>query len=580
MNSAAPGAGIPDDDRYDLGALVVLRIIWQRWWIIVIIVALSLGMAVRRVNAVVPMYSASATVEITEAQKDWVFGVAGVKSVDPIRTIENEKKKVNSTPVWKSVHEKLGLEISQQIARLTVDSVGVADLIEITVQSPNPDVAVVAADAFATSYISFRKAQVSTQLNTLAEFLTERSAFYYDQVAQLDVLIAERTGNQLDLEFYRVLASAASPNTALNADAAIGGDELDGELARLLADREAALSLATELEKRADEVNLESSITGTGPSMLGEAGNVQGPLGTSATRQLVVAAIAGLAAGITMAFAVDYLDDKLRTRDTVERELVGVPVLGATPNDRALGNRSGAIATLTRPVSSTADAYRSIRSAFIARTESTPVQTVLVTSPDPREGKTTVAAELAVVMARSGRDVVVVDANLRRPRLHRRFDMAQEPGFSSVLSGDKALSSALVAVALAGTAGRLRVLPAGPLKGGVTAVLDGRRTVEVLRAVQADADLVIIDAPHVLSISDAQVLAGMVDAVIVVARKKVTKRRRLGASLAAVGRTGVPVIWTVLNGFGRPDRAAARRAGRRSVRIDRVVETRPRAGVR
>lgn len=580
MNVSAPGAGIPEDDRYDLGALVLLRIIWQRWWIIAIILALSLGMAVRRVNAVVPMYSASATVEITEAQKDWVFGVAGVKSVDPVRTIENEKKKVNSTPVWRSVHEQLGLEASQQISRLTVESVGVADLIEITVQSPNPDVAVIAADAFATSYIAFRKAQVSTQLNTLAEFLTERSAFYYDQVAQLDVLISERTGNQLDLEFYRVLASAASPNTALNADAALGGDELDGELARLLADREAALSLATELEKRADEVNLESSITGTGPSMLGEVGNIQGPLGTSTMRQLIVAAVAGVAAGLAMAFAVDYLDDKLRARDTVERELVGVPVLGATPHDRGLAGRTGAIATLTRPVSATADAYRSIRAAFIARSESTPVQTVLVTSPDPREGKTTVAAELAVVMARSGRDVVVIDGNLRRPRLHRRFNVAQEPGFSSVLAGDKPLSSALVAVPLAGTAGRLRVLPAGPLRDGVTAVLDGRRTIDVLRAVQADADLVIIDAPHVLSISDAQVLAGMVDAAIVVARKKVTKRRRLGAALAAVDRTGVPVIWTVLNGFGRPDKGAARRAGRRSIRIDESAASRMPADAR
>ena len=580
MSAPAAGTGVPEDDRYDLGALVVLRVIWQRWWIVAIVLSLSLGMAVRRTNAVVPMYSASATVEITEAQKDWVFGVAGVKSVDPVRTIENEKKKVNSTPVWQAVHDLLGLETSQQISRLTVDSIGVADLIEITVQSPNPDVAVVAADAFARSYIDFRKAQVSTQLNTLAEFLTGRSAFYYDEVSQLDVLIAERSGNQLDLEFYRVLASVASPNAALSADAAIGGDELDGELARLLAEREAALSLATELEKRADEVNLEASITGTGPSMLGDAGNIQGPLGTSAMRELVVAAIAGIAAGLALAFAVDYLDDKLRSRDTVERELVGIPVLGATPMDRGLAGRTGAVATLTRPVGATADAYRSIRAAFIARAESTPVQTVLVTSPDPREGKTTVAAELAVVMARSGRDVVVIDANLRRPRLHRRFGVSQEPGFSSVLAGDKALSSSLVTVPLAGTAGRLRVLPAGPLSDGVTAVLDGRRTVDVLRAIQADADLVVIDAPHVLSISDAQVMAGMVDAAIVVARKKVTKRRRLGAALAAVDRTGVPVIWTVLNGFGRPDKGAARRASRRTVRVDEVVGSRMPAGMR
>ena len=527
-----------ENDRHDLATLELLRVVRQRWWIVAIVLCITLGMALRQASTGDPRFSATATVEITEAQKEWIFGVVGVSSVDPVRLLETERYKVSSTAVWEGVESRLGTAPTAQISSLTVEIVGNADLLEITVEAADPDSAVRGAGAFADSYIEFRVNQTAATLETLGESLRSRSTSYYEQLADVE---------------SRIRATAAP------------GDEIGNELARLLVERDALLSLATESEKRADEVILEASVRTSGPTLLGEAGNVQGPLQTSVLQALVLAAVVGLAAGAVLALLVDYLDDRIRSGNTTEPEFADVPVLGATPDDRDLSRVDGATATISRPMSGTADAYRAIRAALLARAETTPIQTILVTSPDAGDGKTTVVSELAVVLARSGRDVVVIDANLRNPQLHDRFRIGQVPGLASVLAGDRAMSMALVTVPLDGAAGRLRVLPAGPLLHDVTEVLDGQRTIEVLRTVQADADLVLIDAPDVLGSADAHVLAGMVDGVILVARKGRTKERRLAAALSAITSAGVPAVWTVLNGFATQDLATGRRnTGRRS----------------
>lgn len=555
---------------------MVLRVVAQRWWLILIVIALSAAMTVRRANAVSYMYEASTQVAVTEASRDWVFGVAGVEATDPIRTIETQIQIAMSHPVWEGAWDRLGVERSKQIADYDVVTFGVSDVLVFKVQSPDPRLAEDAAIAFAEAYVEVRKEQVATELRTLADFLTERSAAYQEDVSILDTRIAELSGREQDEEFYRLLASAASANEALQASVLIEGGRSDPELARLIAAREAALTLALELEKRADEVNLEAALLGTGPYLMDGVAYATGPLGTPFARQMTVAVVSGLAAGLALAFAADYLDDRLRRREGIERELVGVPVLGATPADRSLRSHQGGVASMLRPVSATADAYRSIRSALLALNEHTPVQTLLVTSPGQREGKTTVATELAAVMARGGRSVVLVDGNLRKPRVHERFGVDGEPGLASVLVGEHGLGSALIEIPMIGTTGRLRLLPAGSTDEGVTRVLDGTRTVEVLRALQADSDLVIIDSTHLNSIADAQVLAGVVDGVVVVARRKVTKRRKLASALAAVSKSGVPVVWTVLNGFadrGRPIQGRGLRGQRRSdevIRIDKL----------
>ena len=568
--ASSANAGIADDDRYDLGLAVVLRVVAQRWWLILIVVALSAGMTVRRANAVSYMYEASTQVAVTEASRDWVFGVAGVEATDPIRTIETQIQIAQSHPVWEGAWERLGVERSKQISHYAVETAGVSDVLVFKVQSADPRLAEDAAIAFAEAYVDVRKKQVSTELHTLADFLTERSAAYQEDVSILDARIAELAGREQDEEFYRLLASAASANEALQASVLIEGGRSDPELARLIAAREAALTLALELEKRADEVNLEAALLGTGPYLVDGVAYAAGPLGTPFARQMTVSVFAGLVAGIALAFVADYLDDRLRRRERIERELVGIAVLGATPRDRTLRRKGAGVASMIRPVSATADAYRSIRSALLARSEHSPVQTLLITSPRQREGKTVVAAELATVMARGGRSVVLVDANLRKPRLHQRFGIDPQPGLSAVLVGEHGLGSCLIEIPMSGTTGRLRVLPAGATPDGVTRVLDGGRTVEVLRALQADSDLVIIDTTHLNSIADAQVLAGVVDAVVVVARRKVTKRRQLAVALTAVSKSGVPVVWTVLNGFADRDRSIGSIAPRRAAEVVKI----------
>ncbi|MGH9124820.1 MAG: polysaccharide biosynthesis tyrosine autokinase [Acidimicrobiales bacterium] len=257
----------------------------------------------------------------------------------------------------------------------------------------------------------------------------------------------------------------------------------------------------------------------------------------------------GLAVGIVLAFGlaflVDYLDNRVRGQDDLVHVTGGLPVLGLIPPTP--GWRDGRVArviSVEDPAAEVSEAYRRLRTSiqFLALDRS--LKTIQVTSPWKSEGKTTTVVNLAVTLARSGQRVIVVDCDLRRPRIAEFFHLSSRVGFTSVLLGDAPLSRALQPVE--GVEG-LRVLPAGVAPPNPSELLSGKRTREILERLAADADCLLIDSPPVLPVSDAAVIAGLVDGVLVVVNDNSTKRKQLQRAMELLTQVGSTVAGLVLN---------------------------------
>ncbi|MCA1708113.1 MAG: CpsD/CapB family tyrosine-protein kinase, partial [Actinobacteria bacterium] len=176
------------------------------------------------------------------------------------------------------------------------------------------------------------------------------------------------------------------------------------------------------------------------------------------------------------------------------------------------------------------------------------LRTVQVTSPASSDGKTTTLVNLAVALARAGQRVIVVDCDLRRPRVHRFFGLEQTPGFTSVLIGDVRLSSA---VQLVPHTEGIIVLASGQIPPNPSELLSSERASQIFASLEAQADVVLIDSPPVLPVADASVLGGLVDGTVVVASANRTHRKQVTRALELLSQVDAYVVGTVLNQVGK-----------------------------
>ena len=244
----------------------------------------------------------------------------------------------------------------------------------------------------------------------------------------------------------------------------------------------------------------------------------------------------------------EFLDDKIKNIEDLRRQSRGNEILGTVPaladwDDTEIAR----LVTVERPSSASADAYRTLSTGLQFVSVRQPLRTILVVSPMSSEGATTTLANLAVALAHSGRRVICVDCDLRHPRLHDFFGLPATTGFTSVLLGDQPMSLSLQTVPLT-SAGSLRLLAAGPLPPNPAELLATSRVAELLTAVTADADVVLIDAPALMYVDDAVALSTRVGGVVVVATTGLTGRRDLGRALDLLDDAGAVTIGLVLNG--------------------------------
>ncbi len=259
----------------------------------------------------------------------------------------------------------------------------------------------------------------------------------------------------------------------------------------------------------------------------------------------LLAAIVGLLLAVGIAFAAEYLDDTLKSPEAVEA-VTGLPTLGTIIRMQGDDNRSVIyrLATILYPRSPAAEGYRTLRTNLEFASLDKPARTMLVTSAVPGEGKTTTAANLAAVFAQAGHDTLIVDADLRKPGVHKIFGLGNTAGLTNLLRSDE---STIDAVALATEQPHLRVITTGALPPNPAELLRSARMRTVMERLAGAAEYVIVDSPPLQAVTDAAILSSLVDGTVLVVDAGRTRRGAVGHGRDALAKVGARVLGVALN---------------------------------
>ncbi len=278
-----------------------------------------------------------------------------------------------------------------------------------------------------------------------------------------------------------------------------------------------------------------------------EAASVPGgPIRPRTMNNLLLGGAIGLMLAAGAAFLIEYLDDTLKTPEDIEQAL-GLPVLGYIAEMQYAEKGKENLYVAMQPRSPVSEAFRSLRTNLEFAGVEKPLKSILVTSPGPSEGKSTVAVNLAAIIAQGGKNVMLIDADLRRPHIHRFLGISNRMGLSDVFRGITSLET--VYRTWDGTKG-LTVVTSGSLPPNPSELLSSERMTQVINTLEAQFDVVVIDSPPSL-VSDAPVLAAKVDGVLLVVHPGHTHIDAARATLEQVNRSGARMVGVVLNRIPR-----------------------------
>jgi succinoglycan biosynthesis transport protein ExoP len=260
---------------------------------------------------------------------------------------------------------------------------------------------------------------------------------------------------------------------------------------------------------------------------------------------IILAAALGLLAAVGIAFLVEYLDDSLTSSDDVH-EVTGLPTLGIVPVMKGDPKRSEIyrLEALLNPRSPVAETYRALRTNIEFASVDAPLTTLLVTSAVPKEGKTTTAGNLAIVFAQGGSRVLLVDADLRKPGVHCLFALPNQYGLTTLFRDETAT---VKEVAGETELANLKVITSGPLPPNPAELLGSKRWHTILERLKAEADLVIIDSPPLQAVTDAALLAAVVDGTLLVIHARRTRRGAVRQARETLARSGGNILGVVMN---------------------------------
>jgi succinoglycan biosynthesis transport protein ExoP len=295
--------------------------------------------------------------------------------------------------------------------------------------------------------------------------------------------------------------------------------------------------------KRAKETSLTSALKSTNVFIVDRAEVPQAPFEPKVQRSVLIASIIALMLGIGLAFLLDYLDQTFHGPDEVERTL-GVSYLGSvglvTPD---IAGSVSELVVLKEPASGVVESLRAVRTNMLFSLAEPGPKTLLVTSPGPLEGKTFLSANLAVAMTELGRRVLLIDADLRKPRLHKIFGKPSTPGLSDLILGQCTLCDAVKDTQVKG----LKLLPAGKIPRNASGTLGSGGMREFIAQLKGRFDFIIFDTPPVLTVTDAAVLTGNLDGIIFVLKAGETTRSNAKRAFKQLQNIESKVLGVVLN---------------------------------
>ena len=288
----------------------------------------------------------------------------------------------------------------------------------------------------------------------------------------------------------------------------------------------------------------------------------QEPLAPNNTLIILTSASIGFVLAAGAAYVLAYLDDTIKTPAQITR-LTDLPVLAGIAE---IKDKEGTLITVTKPRDPVSEAFRVLRTGIQFSSVDNPNRKLLVTGSVPKDGKSTTAANVAAVLAQAGHQVLLVDADLRRPQLHKIFDVPNKRGLTSLLLGysdgseqiDEDTHRLVQETTQATQVEGLQLLTSGPVPPNPSELLGSKKMKGLLDSLGNQFDFLILDSPPVLSVTDAAVLSTQVDGVMLIVRAQETKRSLVSRSVEILEEVNANLLGCVLNGL--PERSEGYRA--------------------
>jgi succinoglycan biosynthesis transport protein ExoP len=509
-----------------------LRHYWhllRKWsWLVVVGALLSGGSAFVVSRNMTPVYAASTTLLVTPGSAQALDNYSSLIASE--RLAQTYAQLLQSAPILEETYQRLQSEsvadpeadipasgFSGHIGSVSAQPVRDTQLLRVTVTGTNPDLITSAANTLVEVFIQWQaEVQRARYAESKANLATEM------EQAQSSIQETE--------ERIRTLQA--------------GGESVDeNELIRLQDQLARYRNSYSALLSSYSNIGLAEANSGATVTVVSAAARPTAPVRPQVVRTTLLATAVGSLLATGIAFLIEYLDDTVKIPQDLQP--MGLTVLAMVQRVNQDGRNSmPQLYAVNQPKSLAAEAYRTLRTNLQFSSLDKPLRSLVVTSAVATEGKTTTAANLAVVMAQAGKRVVLVDGDLRRPSAHRLFDLSNETGLTMALVEDlDALSGFLRETEVE----NLRVLAAGPVPPNPQELLGSQRMEDLLHKLEEEADVVVLDTPPTLVVADASVLSARTDGVLVVVNTGRTRRAAVQQAVDGLRQVGAQLLGCVLN---------------------------------
>lgn len=482
-----------------------LTIFWRRKWVIICILLVTEAVVIVATIMTTPKYTASTILRIATS-------TAGTVNYTYADRLTNTYVRMATTkPVLDELKQRLGLTDLPYIEVATVPN---TELLQIYVQYQDPILA-------------------ANTANTLADILVSQSVELYTGSGQssLEILneqLKEMEGelNQARKEYTDLVAQ--NPDDAATVETAKQSLDVKQQI-------------YDGILKQYEQARLNTALREKSIYVVDPAFPPDSPSEPNAVKNLALGGLASLLGGVGLAFLFENLDTILYTTEQIEK-VTQLPSLGTVPNAdvrKQLISMNGNTPYV--------DAFRRLRSNLFALQQDSPHHTLLLTSSEPGEGKSTLVGNLAYVLAQAGKKVVVVDCDLRRPTLHKIFKLPNEQGLSNVLNKNEEPEGLLQDCAVPG----VKIVTSGPIPSNPAELLGSQQMSNLINRLHQDCDYVLLDSPAMLSVSDAIVLAPAVDGVILVVSRSHSHREGVLSACKQLADVKARILGVIINRAGR-----------------------------
>jgi non-specific protein-tyrosine kinase len=486
-----------------------------KWWWLILLCTLCAAIASYVVSDMMPpVYEANVKLMSNQSTNTGIVDYSSLLGGQQV--IESYRELMQTRPVLETVIARLDLPYSpgELARRIEVNVIRDTQLLELRVEDNDAQRAADIANEIALTFLMQRPAE--QQLQEIED---------YEQTLVEQMVALEQAIERTEAEIEQSIASSGLVMQEEFSQMQLRQSQQQGAYANLLS---GYLNIRAMKSRLLDVVVVEPA---------------QAPKEAIRPRKLMntaVAAVSGCMIACVLAFLLEYLSDTFDSTEEM-REALALPGLGTIPFVKAWHKNGSAPVTGTAWPS--AEAFGILRTNIHFANVDATVHTLLVTSSVPGEGKTSVAAHLGAAMARDGHKVLLVDADLRRSRLHRTFGVVNLTGLTSLLLNDAELQECIVKTEIP----NLFLLPGGSAPPNPLELLGSQRMAQLIEEFQTFAEIVLFDAPPVLACADAMVLSSRTDGTVLVIDSRSTRREAAARALELLRNAEARVLGGVLN---------------------------------